>query len=75
MITRNIKMAMEAQVWLREHGSHVAESWLGVARPLLEITCPPPELVKCAIPIMVRKAGGVQVVWAARLNGCQIIWR
>ncbi|CDL02919.1 hypothetical protein P2S20_19410 [Escherichia coli] len=75
MMSRNIKMATEVKTWLQERGSHVNESWLGVARPVLEITCPPPELVRNAIRIMEHKSGVARSVWTARLNGCQIIWR
>ncbi|EHL5669006.1 hypothetical protein [Escherichia coli] len=75
MMSRNIKMATEVKSWLQERGSHVNESWLGVARPVLEITCPPPELVRNAIRIMEHKSGVARSVWTARLNGCQIIWR
>lgn len=46
MMARNIKMATDAQNWLQARGSHVNESYLGVARPILEITYPPVELVK-----------------------------
>ncbi|EAA5753094.1 hypothetical protein A3Z89_00265 [Salmonella enterica subsp. enterica serovar Montevideo] len=74
-MSRNIKMATEVKSWLQERGSHVNESWLGVARPVLEITCPPPELVRNAIRIMEHKSGVARSVWTARLNGCQIIWR
>ncbi|MXI19969.1 hypothetical protein GRW05_09485 [Escherichia coli] len=74
-MSRNIKMATEVKSWLQERGSHVNESWLGVARPVLEITCPPPELVRNAVRIMEHKSGGARSVWTARLNGCQIIWR
>ncbi|AEJ57773.1 hypothetical protein MZB74_24095 [Escherichia coli] len=75
MMSRNIKMATEVKSWLQERGSHVNESWLGVARPVLEITCPPPELVRNAVRIMEHKSGVARSVWTARLNGCQIIWR
>ncbi|HBC0040198.1 TPA: hypothetical protein JGA48_004493 [Salmonella enterica] len=75
MMSRNIKMATEVKIWLQERGSHVNESWLGVARPVLEITCPPPELVQSAIRIMEHKSGVARSVWTARFNGCQIIWR
>ncbi|EFR0611047.1 hypothetical protein ACYTD3_005085 [Escherichia coli] len=75
MMSRNIKMATEVKTWLQERGSHVNESWLGVARPVLEITCPPPELVRSAVRIMEHKSGVARSVWTARLNGCQIIWR
>lgn len=75
MMSRNIKMATEVKTWLQERGSHINESWLGVARPVLEITCPPPELVKSAIRIMEHKSGVARSVWTARFNGCQIIWR
>ncbi|AEJ56119.1 hypothetical protein KV337_005101 [Escherichia coli] len=75
MMSRNIKMATEVKTWLQERGSHVNESWLGVARPVLEITCPPPELVRNAVRIMEHKSGVARSVWTARLNGCQIIWR
>ena len=75
MMSRNIKMATEVKTWLHERGSHVNESWLGVARPVLEITCPPPELVRNAVRIMEHKSGVARSVWTARLNGCQIIWR
>ncbi|MCV8876110.1 hypothetical protein, partial [Escherichia coli] len=72
MMSRNIKMATEVKTWLQERGSHVNESWLGVARPVLEITCPPPELVRNAVRIMEHKSGVARSVWTARLNGCQI---
>ncbi|EFW2814631.1 hypothetical protein BV422_002916 [Shigella sonnei] len=75
MMSRNIKMATDAQNWLQAHGSHVNESYLGVARPVLEITCPPPELVRNAVRIMEHKSGVARSVWTTRLNGCQIIWR
>lgn len=75
MMSRNIKMATEVKSWLQERGSHVNESWLGVARPVLEITCPPPELVRNAVRIMEHKSGVARSVWTARLNSCQIIWR
>lgn len=75
MMSRNIKMATEVKTWLQERGSHVNESWLGMARPVLEITCPPPELVRNAVRIMEHKSGVARSVWTARLNGCQIIWR
>ncbi|EFH4850786.1 hypothetical protein GTP84_05810 [Escherichia coli] len=74
-MSRNIKMATEVKTRLQEHGSHVNESWLGVARPVLEITCPPPELVRNAVRIMEHTSGVARSVWTARLNGCQIIWR
>ncbi|MEH5636556.1 hypothetical protein ACNISP_19550, partial [Escherichia coli] len=69
MMSRNIKMATEVKTWLQERGSHVNESWLGVARPVLEITCPPPELVRNAVRIMEHKSGVARSVWTARLNG------
>ncbi|MCZ5371605.1 hypothetical protein O5698_00510 [Escherichia coli] len=75
MMSRNIKMATEVKTRLQERGSHVNESWLGVARPVLEITCPPPELVRNAVRIMEHKSGVARSVWTARLNGFQIIWR
>ncbi len=75
MMARNIKMATDAQNWLQARGSHVNESYLGVARPILEITYPPVELVKNAVRIMEHKSGMARSVWTARLNGCQIIWR
>ncbi|EEC7658479.1 hypothetical protein D4L93_RS24635, partial [Escherichia coli] len=65
-MSRNIKMATEVKTWLQERGSHVNESWLGVARPVLEITCPPPELVRNAVRIMEHKSGVARSVWTAR---------
>ncbi|MBC0480241.1 hypothetical protein FSG60_024555, partial [Escherichia coli] len=65
MMSRNIKMATEVKTWLQERGSHVNESWLGVARPVLEITCPPPELVRNAVRIMEHKSGVARSVWTA----------
>ncbi|EGZ8548052.1 hypothetical protein P6C48_002248 [Escherichia coli] len=75
MMSMNIKMATDAQNWLQAHGSHVSESYLGVARPILEITCPPSALVKKAVRIMERKSGIARSVWMVHFNGCQIIWR
>ncbi len=74
MMSRNIKMATEVKSWLQERGSHVNESWLGVARPVLEITCPPPELVRNAVRLWSVNQGlpvqsGRPALMVARLSG------
>lgn len=75
MISRNIRMATEVKNWLQAHGSHVNELFLGVARPILDISCPPPELVRKAVRITERKSSMTRSAWVTRFHGCQIIWR
>nr|WP_249535587.1 hypothetical protein [Escherichia coli] len=74
MMSRNIKMATDAQNWLQARGSHVNESYLGVARPILEITYPPVELVKTRSELWSISPGwpvlyGRPVLMVARLSG------
>lgn len=70
-----INMAEAAQDWLRQRGSRVTDIRVFMRRPLLEIACPPAELVQQANRIVESCVTGTRSVWIARLNGCQIIWR
>ncbi|HDS4874516.1 TPA: hypothetical protein QHY04_004448, partial [Citrobacter koseri] len=45
-IAEHINMAEAAQEWLRQRGSRVTDIRIFMRRPLLEIACPPVELVK-----------------------------
>ena len=47
-IAEHISMAEAAQAWLRARGSRVTDVRVFMRRPLLEIACPPAELVKSA---------------------------
>ncbi|BBV67820.1 hypothetical protein STW0522KLE44_42080 [Klebsiella sp. STW0522-44] len=74
-IAEHIKMAEAAQSWLRERGSRVTELRVFMRRPLLEIACPPVDLVNSASRITESHNGGTRSVWVASLEGCRIIWR
>ncbi|EHI6280240.1 hypothetical protein J9K58_002098 [Salmonella enterica] len=74
-IAEHINMAEAAQEWLRQRGSRVTDIRIFMRRPLLEIACPPVELVKSANRIVECCDAGTRSVWVAALNGCQIIWR
>lgn len=71
----HIHMAEAAQAWLRQRGSRVTDVRFFMRRPLLEIVCPPVELVLRATRIVERSAEGDRSVWIASLNHCQILWR
>ena len=75
MMAEKIHMAASAREWLVAHGSHIAGVYIGVARPTLEITCPPSALIERAVRISEHDSKGVRSVWMARFNGCNIIWR
>ncbi|MEA1062281.1 MULTISPECIES: hypothetical protein [Erwiniaceae] len=74
-IAEHISMAEAAQDWLRQRGSRVTDIRVFMRRPLLEIACPPAELVQRATRIIERCETGTRSVWIASLNDCQIIWR
>ncbi|WP_036109014.1 hypothetical protein [Mangrovibacter phragmitis] len=74
-IAEHISMAEAAQSWLRARGSRVTDVRVFMRRPLLEIACPPAELVNQASRIMETHKGGTRSVWVASLEGCRVIWR
>ena len=74
-IAEHISMAEAAQNWLRSRGSRVTDVRVFMCRPLLEIVCPPTELVRSASRISETHNGGTRSVWVASLEGCRIIWR
>jgi len=74
-IAEHVRMATAAEAWLKTRGSRVAETRVYMRRPMLEITCPPAELVSRAYRINESYQNGTRSVWAATLEGCQIIWR
>lgn len=75
MISQHMQSANNAAEWLKARGSYITDMRLYMRRPLLEITCPPAELVNSASRIVERCEIGTRSVWVARLNDCQIIWR
>ncbi|KFB97844.1 Kil family protein, partial [Trabulsiella guamensis ATCC 49490] len=74
-IAEHISMAEAAQDWLRARGSRVTDVRVFMRRPLLEIACPPSELVRSANRITETHNGGTRSVWFATLGGCGVIWR
>lgn len=75
MMAEHLAMANEAQDWLRSHGSRVTDLRVFMRRPMLEIACPPVDLIKTASRISETSNGHTRSVWVASLNGCRIIWR
>lgn len=75
MIAEHINMAEAAQEWLRARGSRVTDIRVFMRRPLIEIACPPAELVKNANRITEHNIKGSRSVWITHLEGCNIVWR
>ncbi|POT25347.1 hypothetical protein C3433_18160 [Citrobacter freundii] len=75
MMAEHISMANAARKWLNARGSFVTDTRVWMKRPTLEITSPPPELIGSANKITECGPDGVRFVWAARVEGCNIIWR
>lgn len=74
-IAEHVRMAMAAEAWLEQRGSHVTDTRVYMCRPLLEITCPPAELLGKADRITETYSNGTRSVWVASIEGCRIIWR
>ncbi|EAV2253204.1 hypothetical protein EXO78_06335 [Salmonella enterica] len=74
-IAEHISMAETAQDWLRQRGSRIVDLRVFLRRPLLEITCPPVELVNRAQRINEHYNGSYRSVWITSVNGCRVMWR
>ncbi|MBM6483478.1 hypothetical protein JSX99_14820 [Klebsiella pneumoniae] len=74
-ISDHVAAAARARHWLRERGAEVEGERFFMCRPLLEITCPPAELVSCADRIVESYNGGTRSVWVASVQDCRVIWR
>ncbi|HGY4723313.1 TPA: hypothetical protein ACNV1G_004562 [Citrobacter amalonaticus] len=71
----HIAAATRARHWLGDRGVKVVKECFFMNRPLLEITCPPAELVMMASRISEHSNGGSRSVWVATLDDCRVIWR
>lgn len=71
----HIAAAARARHWLRERGAEVECERFFMCRPMLEITCPPTELVSSADRIVETYNGGTRSVWVATVEDCRVIWR
>ncbi|HBC0987592.1 TPA: hypothetical protein IGZ61_002266 [Escherichia coli] len=74
-LAAHVAAAEQAQHWLRQRGARVVDFRMFARRPMLEITCPPAQLVAEADRIVEMYQGGTRSVWVATVNNCRVIWR
>ncbi|ELO0986316.1 hypothetical protein RZD54_001666 [Citrobacter freundii] len=75
LISSHVQQAMATEALLNKKGCLVTEFRQTRSRPVLEVSCPPAELLNSAVRIVERNNSGSRSVWVASFNGCRIIWR
>jgi len=75
LISLHVQQARATEAMLKEKGCLVKEFRQTRTRPVLEVSCPPTELLNSAVRIVERNNSGSRSVWVASFNGCRIIWR
>lgn len=75
LISLHVQQAMATEAMLNEKGCLVKEFRQTRTRPVLEVSCPPADLLNNAVRIVERNNSGSRSVWVASFNGCRIIWR
>ncbi|HHD2676159.1 TPA: hypothetical protein ACN02O_000088 [Klebsiella oxytoca] len=75
LISSHVQQAMATQALLHKKGCLVTDFRQSPARPVLEVSCPPVELLEKAFRIVERDKSGTRSIWVASFNGCRIIWR
>jgi hypothetical protein len=60
---------------LRKKGCHEVKTYFFNRRPMIEVTCPPAELLAHAERNTESHNGITRSVWMASYCGCFIIWR
>lgn len=75
LISSHVQQALATEAMLNQKGCLVTAFRQSPTRPILEVTCPPVDLVHRAVRIVERNNSGSRSIWVASLNGCRIIWR
>ncbi len=75
LISSHVRQALATQAMLNQKGCLVTAFRQSRTRPILEVSCPPADLLSQAVRIVERNNEGSRSVWVASLNGCRIIWR
>ena len=74
-IAEHMQLAKATEALLNKRGCYVTDYRQFRTRPVLEVSCPPAELLERAARIVERCNTGTRSVWVAPFNGCQIVWR
>ncbi|ELM3734825.1 hypothetical protein ACOGYR_002376 [Edwardsiella piscicida] len=74
LISTHVRQAMATAALLSKKGCLVTDFRQSRTRPVLEVSCPPVELLNSAVRIIERNNSGSRSVWVASFNGCRIIW-
>ncbi|MCY1697174.1 hypothetical protein OVA10_03600 [Lelliottia sp. SL45] len=74
-LSSRIQAAQNVRRWLQDKGCQEVAARLFNHRALIEVSCPPAELLHKAQRITESYAGVTRSVWTVFYNGCQIIWR
>ena len=75
LISTHMQKITATEALLNQKGCHVQSFSVTRARPVLNVLCPPTELLNRAVRIVERNNTGTRSVWVASFNGCRIIWR
>ncbi|WP_333501544.1 hypothetical protein [Kluyvera genomosp. 2] len=75
LISTHVQQAKATEAMLNQKGCWVTVFRQSRTRPVLEVSCPPAELLNRAVRIVERNNSGSRSVWVASFNGCRIIWR
>ena len=75
LISTHVQQAKATEAMLNQKGCWVTVFRQSRTRPVLEVSCPPTELLNSAVRIVERNNSGSRSVWVASFNGCRIIWR
>ncbi|BBR57890.1 MULTISPECIES: hypothetical protein [Enterobacteriaceae] len=75
LISTHVQQAKATEAMLNQKGCWVTVFRQSRTRPVLEVSCPPAELLNSAVRIVERNNSGSRSVWVASFNGCRIIWR
>jgi len=75
LISTHVQQARATEAMLNQKGCWVTVFRQSRTRPVLEVSCPPTELLNSAVRIVERNNSGSRSVWVASFNGCRIIWR
>lgn len=75
LISTHLQQVRATELLLNQKGCLITGFRQTPTRPVLEVSCPPVELLSNAVRIIERSSTGTCSVWTASFNGCRIIWR
>ncbi|CAH3481235.1 hypothetical protein F9X20_007985 [Escherichia coli] len=75
LISTHVQQAKATEAILNQKGCLVTGFRQTRTRPVLEVSCPPAELLHSAVRIVERSNSVSRSIWVTSFNGCRIIWR